>query len=74
MFLNDPGLRIALVGRFRLFTIIDSHVHFILDVYARENTLRVRVHYAFKFVLKLMVLAHQLNLDDEGEFAALLPF
>ena len=71
--LNQTGLRVALVGRFRLFTIIDSHVHFILNIYTRENAFRVGVHDAFKFILKLLVLADKLNFDDEGERAAFLP-
>ena len=50
-----------------------THGHFSLNINERENTLRVRVYYAFKFALKLIVFLDKLNFDDEGELATLLP-
>ena len=50
-----------------------THGHFSLNIDERENALRIWVHYAFKFVLKLVVFLDKLNFDDEGELAALLP-
>jgi hypothetical protein len=50
-----------------------THGHFSLNIYERENALRVRVYYAFKFALKLIVFLDKLNFDDEGELATLLP-
>jgi hypothetical protein len=62
---------VTLVGR--PFIFIESHGHFILNVYTRENALWVWVDRAFKFILNLIVLVDNLNLDYEGERAALLP-
>ena len=61
----------ALVGRF--FIITDSHGHFILNVYARENAFRIWVHHALKFILSLIILVHKFDLDDESEGATLMP-
>ena len=52
---------------------MSAYGHFVLNVDARENTLLVWIHDAFKFVLNLMALVDKLNFDDEGELAASLP-
>ena len=52
---------------------MSAYGHFVLNIDARENTLLVRIHDAFKLVLKLMALVDKLNFDDEGELAAFPP-